>query len=231
MKFSKQAIFIIFAIAFQFKVHAQDKKACDSLVGKSFDFLADEADEIFLGKIYQAHHWKSVSEYIVNPIFSYKGQIQKRLEFSQNQNPKFFDFREDSIFIFLSFNDYQDKIFSSCFLFGKKANMTALLKLTGELCEPYETPRSNPCERINDPVCGCDGIEYGNQCEARNSGIEKWVAGPCKVHFCKPKHPPILDRSCLKNLQPVCGCDGKTYGNSCSAESNGIYNFVNSECK
>jgi hypothetical protein len=30
---------------------------------------------------------------------------------------------------------------------------------------------------------------------------------------------------------PVCGCDGKTYGNACEAESAGVTSFENGACK
>jgi hypothetical protein len=29
------------------------------------------------------------------------------------------------------------------------------------------------------PVCGCDGKEYSNKCQAEKSGVTKWVDGPC----------------------------------------------------
>jgi hypothetical protein len=36
---------------------------------------------------------------------------------------------------------------------------------------------------------------------------------------------------CTADFRPVCGCDNKTYSNSCVAEAAGVKNFTEGACK
>lgn len=36
-----------------------------------------------------------------------------------------------------------------------------------------------PCILLYRPVCGCDGVQYGNSCFAFRNGVTSWTNGPC----------------------------------------------------
>ncbi len=94
------------------------------------------------------------------------------------------------------------------------------------------------------PVCGCNDVTYLNSCVAENSGITEYVLGACSnTEVCfdaslilnsegtfVDKNSGVISEICGDNYEPVCGCDGFTYRNSCLAEASGITFYTQGSC-
>lgn len=99
------------------------------------------------------------------------------------------------------------------------------------VCEPAPAPPPvcDACPEIWAPVCGLDGVTYGNACEADCAGADVAYEGECRVGCedepqgdgpgdtpCEPEPEPE-PCACDLDWAPVCGLDGQSYFNACDA--------------
>lgn len=117
-------------------------------------------------------------------------------------------------------------------------------------------PRPEGCDLSYTPVCGCDGVTYGNQCEANAAGQDILHLGECELvvsctaaadcdedeycdhgdEACSTTGLPVVGtceprpEDCASIFDPICGCDGVTYGNECEANAAGQDVLYKGEC-
>jgi uncharacterized membrane protein len=116
---------------------------------------------------------------------------------------------------------------------------------SGDGCDAPGTcqPRPQVCTFEFWPVCGCDGQTYGNACAAAAAGVNVASQGACDAQTecnsnadCSAADYCVFDNGCRgpgicqprprvcapQIFNPVCGCNGRTYGNPCEAARAGV---------
>ena len=72
--------------------------------------------------------------------------------------------------------------------------------------------------------CAC-GKKQGSENENRSA------TNQAKTEACIDSTKINKEGMCIEVYEPVCGCNNKTYSNSCYAEKEGVTKWVNGECK
>jgi len=122
-------------------------------------------------------------------------------------------------------------------------------------CSSIGTCKDLPlgCTKDLRPVCGCDGRNYSNQCLAAANRTSVDYTGWCLDQFdcesnsdcsnngtsyCSKDDSSCASQGiclslpliCTTQYDPVCGCDGQSYSNPCTAKTNGTNVDYFGEC-
>lgn len=147
--------------------------------------------------------------------------------------------------------DYRGECVKACTM-NEDCDPTAYCVKEDGHCEDAGECASRPeiCPTLYDPVCGCDGKTYSNACVAAGNGVSVLHKGACvdlctanadctDSHFCQKEEADCngsgkcapKPNGCVAVWDPVCGCDGKTYGNACEAHHAGVNIAAEGECR
>lgn len=135
------------------------------------------------------------------------------------------------------------------------ANGTCLTPKSLGFCKA----RPTECAAVAHPVCGCDGKQYTNSCDAAMKGASIASDGPCEgvgsscggvdaVKCAAGQYCNFDPGACAESApsgacttvpttcpdfvpSPVCGCDGKTYDSACKASQALMPILAEGECQ
>jgi hypothetical protein len=65
----------------------------------------------------------------------------------------------------------------------------------------------------------------------RQKNLFRWILVLALLFACIDSNKIDLTKACIEIYKPVCGCDNKTYSNSCFADINGLNSWTEGACK
>ena len=69
-------------------------------------------------------------------------------------------------------------------------------------------------------------VSLASSCANRQEGPVDQQQSPCVIDTSK-----LEPRICTMQYEPVCGCNGKTYGNACTAKGAGVQRIEPGTCE